>query len=134
MMCKDPIQKGYGEVKWRHVTAGGSISVDVFLFSASFAIIFMPCGLNVPIHLRANGTFTAEIAGHCASHLFISSKRAEMACGLSGVGGGGTITGRCAPLLLYSRAHGPRGWKWSLMMSAFSNTTKSLLPYFKIIN
>lgn len=89
MMCKDPIQKGYSEVKWRYVTAGGSISVDVFLFSASFAVIFMPCGLNVPIHLRANGTFTAEIAGHCASHLFISSKRAEMACGLSGVGGGG---------------------------------------------
>lgn len=47
---------------------------------------------------------------------------------------GGAITGRCAPLLLYSRAHGPGGWKWSLMMSAFSNTTKSLLPYFKIIN
>lgn len=46
----------------------------------------MPCGHNVPIHLKANGIFTAEIAGDCASHLFIFSKRAEMACGLSGVG------------------------------------------------
>lgn len=35
---------------------------------------------NVLTHLRANGSYAAVIAGHCASHLFIFNNRQEIAC------------------------------------------------------
>lgn len=72
---------------------------------------------------------TAEIADRCVSHLFIFSKRAEIACELSAVGDNRRTMHFAAGVV----TRGARGWKWTLVMSACSNPTESLLAYFKII-
>lgn len=116
--CADLLQGDCGEVKCRYVTAGWSIWADVFFFSASFAIIFTPRHHNVPIHLWANGTLTAEIAAHCTSYLFTLNKEAEMACGLSGVGDNYTRKHITAAVLRCTRACGP-WWRHTTTVALF---------------
>lgn len=76
-----------------------------FSFLASFAVIFMPGGHNVPIHLRANRTLTAQIADHCASRLFYLRWKSRNGTWAQWRGDSHRTVHAAAG------ARGPRGWK-----------------------